>query len=101
MKKFNRTIKRFLALCLCAALLCGAACAEGIREICFGLDYMHYGCTLADGRMVLVGAKNLADGYDFEPVARVVCLNPDRTASITSRPARTTSRSMTGGMLTG
>ena len=50
-------IKRLLALCLCAALLCGAACAEGIREICFGLDYMHYGCTLADGRMGWSGRR--------------------------------------------
>ena len=81
MKKFGWVMKSILALCLCLALLAGTACAEEIREICFGLDYMHYGCTLADGRMVLVGAKNLADGYYFEPVARVVCLNPDGTLS--------------------
>ena len=33
MKKYNRTIKRFLALCLCAILLCGAACAEEIQRL--------------------------------------------------------------------
>ena len=80
MKKFNRTIKRFLALCLCAALLCGAACAEEIRTICTGLEELYYRCTLPDGRVLMTGSKIRPDPASYDDKAAwVVCLNPDRT----------------------
>ena len=81
MKKFNRTIKRFLALCLCAALLCGAACAEEIHVVSTGAwDYLDYWFTLPDGRMVLTGTKTeVTDNYTSR--GWVLCMNPDRTVS--------------------
>ena len=82
MKKFNRTIKRFLALCLCAALLCGAACAEEIRTICTGLEELYYRYTLPDGRVLMTGSKIRPDPASYDDKAAwVVCLNPDRTMS--------------------
>ena len=81
MKKSNRTIKKFLALCLCAVLMFGTACAEELHAISTGeWDYLDYGCTLPDGRIILTGSKTeYANNY----VSRgwVLCLNPDRTVS--------------------
>ena len=56
MKKFSRTSKNILALCLCLALLAGTACAEEVHIICSGKsDYLNYDGTLPDGRVLLVG----------------------------------------------
>ena len=79
-----RKIRSILALCLCVMMLCGAACAEGIVSVCSGLEYLYYNCTLPDGRVLLAGAKNRpgVEYYEnYDPVAWVVCLNPDRTVS--------------------
>ena len=81
MKKFNRMIRRFLVLCLCLALLAGSACAEEMKSICSGLDHVYYSCTLEDGRLLLTGVKNRTTSDYYDPVAWVVCLNPDGTVS--------------------
>ena len=81
MKKFSKMIRRFLALCLCAVLLCGAACAEEIHVVSTGAwDYLDYWFTLPDGRMVLTGTKTeVTDNYTSR--GWVLCMNPDRTVS--------------------
>ena len=80
MKKLNLTIRSILALCLCFALLAGAACAEEIRLISTGCpDDAGYACTLPDGRLVLTGSKDVDDYYSMK--AWVLCLNPDATVS--------------------
>ena len=81
MKKFSRMIKKFPVLCLCVVLMFGTACAEGIRELCSGFDRLYYCCTLPDGRVLLTGMKNRTTGDYYDPVAWVLCLNPDGTVS--------------------
>ena len=81
MKKFSRTSKNILALCLCLALLAGTACAEELHFLSTGdWDYLDYGCTLPDGRIVLVGTRTVY-GEDYMTGAWVLCLNPDLTVS--------------------
>ena len=81
MKKFSRTIKNILVLCLCLALLAGTACAEEVHIICSGKsDYLNYDGTLPDGRVLLTGGKDLSDTVYYRG-AWVLCLNPDRTVS--------------------
>ena len=81
MRKSCLLMKTILALCLCLALLAGTACAEEMKSICSGLDYLYYSCTLADGRLLLTGVKNRTTSDYYDPVAWVVCLNPDGTVS--------------------
>ena len=81
MKKFSWSIRRILILCLCLVLLAGTACAEKLHFLSTGdWDYLGYGCTLPDGRIVLVGTRTV---YleDYMTGAWVLCLNPDRTVS--------------------
>ena len=81
MKKFSRTIKNILVLCLCLALLAGTACAEEVHIICSGKsDYLNYDGMLPDGRLLLTGGKDLSDTVYYRG-AWVLCLNPDRTVS--------------------
>ncbi len=73
---------RILLLCLCAMLAAGCACAEDIEIVNLGgarnLN-LHYGTTLADGRILLVGAAN--DPGKIECLPTLLCLNRDRTVS--------------------
>ena len=79
MKKVFCAVKCALVLCLCLALLAGTACAEEMRVISTGeSDYLGYGCTLPDGRLLLTGSKVVSGEYT---AAWVLCLNPDRTVS--------------------
>ena len=81
MKKFSRTIKNILVLCLCLALLAGTACAEEVHIICSGKsDYLNYDGMLPDGRLLLTGGKDLSDTVYYRG-SWVLCLNPDRTVS--------------------
>ena len=81
MKKFSRTIKNILVLCLCLALLAGTACAEEVHIICSGKsDYLNYDGMLLDGRLLLTGGKDLSDTVYYRG-SWVLCLNPDRTVS--------------------
>ena len=68
-----------LALCLCAALLAGAAFAEPAAELGTGAvdDSLIYECTLPDGRLLLTGTKET----DTVKKTRLVCLNPDLSVS--------------------
>ena len=74
---------RILLLCLCAAMLAaGTAFAENIEIVNLGgarnLN-LHYGTTLTDGRILLVGAAN--DPGKIECLPTLLCLNRDRTVS--------------------
>ena len=81
MKKVFCAVKCALALCLCLALLAGTACAEELHFLSTGdWDYLDYGCTLPDGRIVLVGTRTVY-GEDYMTGAWVLCLNPDLTVS--------------------
>ena len=76
-----RKIRIILALCLCLALLAGAACAEEMHVLSTGeWDNLVYGCTLPDGRIVLIGSKTeLVNNYNAR--GWILCLNPDLTVS--------------------
>ena len=84
MKRNNHPGKmiRILLLCLCAMLAAGCACAEDIEIVNLGgarnLN-LHYGTTLADGRILLAGAAN--DPGKIECLPTLLCLNRDRTVS--------------------
>ena len=74
-------IRRILALCLCLVLLAGTACAEEIHKLGGGYwGYLNHGCTLPDGRLVLVGTKSVGEANPVTE-AWVLCLNPDLTVS--------------------
>lgn len=75
-------LKHFLLLCLCAVLLCSAACAETIIDLGLpeGGDGMGYEATLPDGRLVFSGCNSEAGNY-MNSKARLLCLNPDGTTS--------------------
>ena len=72
---------RILLLCLCAAMLAaGTAFAENIEIVNLGGARninLHYGTTLADGRILLAGAAN--DPGKTECLPTLLCLNSDRT----------------------
>jgi len=75
-------LKHSLLLCLCAVLLCSAACAETIIDLGLpeGGDGMGYEATLPDGRLVFSGCNSEA-GNSMNSKARLLCLNPDGTTS--------------------
>ena len=76
-----KKMKHIPALCLCLMLLCGAACAEEMHVLGRGnWDYLEYGCTLPDGRLVLTGEKTM-NRPDHVTGAWLLCLNPDLTVS--------------------
>ena len=76
-----KKMKHIPALCLCLMLLCGAACAEEMHVLGRGnWDYLEYGCTLPDGRLVLTGEKTM-NRPDHVMGAWLLCLNPDLTVS--------------------
>ena len=76
----RKQIMNFLMLLLCTSLLTGTSFAKETeimeldRE---GLNLLHYGCTLTDGRILLHGYR--ANGE--KSAARLLCLNGDRTVS--------------------
>ena len=75
----HKHIRNILLLCLCAALLCGAAAAEEpapVSALDTGLRYMD---TLPDGRMLLGGFRN--DPDSGRTPARLLCMNSDMTVS--------------------
>ena len=81
MKRILTNIRRVAALCLCLALLAGAACAEEITEIpCGAGGFLSYMCTLPDGRVLLAGGKRDSGNYTCVNMW-LVCLNTDRTVS--------------------
>ena len=74
-----KKMKHIPALCLCLMLLCGAACAEEMHVLGRGnWDYLEYGCTLPDGRIILTGDKTF-DRPEHVTGAWLLCLNPDLT----------------------
>ena len=71
-------ILRALLLCLCAALLAGAAGAEEIVDINeYAFSDVIYQDTLADGRVLLAGSGDPGG----MPRPRLLCLNTNRTVS--------------------
>lgn len=76
-----KNLIRILALCLCAVLLAGTACADNVTELCKGEnETLYYDCTLPDGRLLLSGRKWF-DENDGTAQVWLVCLNTDRTMS--------------------
>ena len=62
-------------------LLCGAACAEEMHVLGRGnWDYLEYGCTLPDGRLVFSGTQANPGNY-HKAHARLLILNPDLTVN--------------------
>lgn len=79
MEKTFINIKCILVLCLCLTLTTGYACAEMTEISCGKVEYLHYQCTLPDGRLLLTGGTRRAEsGGD---AAWLLCLNPDRSVS--------------------
>ena len=75
----HKHIRNILLLCLCAALLCGAAAAEEpapVSALDTGLRYMD---TLPDGRILLGGFRNVPE--TGKTAARLLCMNSDGTVS--------------------
>ena len=75
-------IRQALLLCLCAMLAAGCACAEkteGVNLGKSGKNSLVYGITLSDGRILLVGSREVPG--DNAGSAWLLCLNPDRTVS--------------------
>ena len=80
--KRTNILFRVLALCLCAVLLAGGACAEETRVVNLGgngFSALSYGDTLPDGRILLSGYREIPD--DPAAFPRLLCLNSDRTVS--------------------
>ncbi len=76
-----KTLKRILVLCVCLALLAGAACADSSAELKKGeADTLYYDCTLPDGRILMSGRKGF-DENDNTAQTWLVCLNTDMTVS--------------------
>ena len=75
-------IRQALLLCLCATLAAGCACAEKTEGVNLGIsgkNSLFYGTTLSDGRILLVGSREVPG--DNAGSAWLLCLNPDRTVS--------------------
>ncbi len=84
MKRNNHPGKviRILLLCLCAVLAMGCACAEKTEAVNLGggrKELLRYGTTLADGRILLVGTREVPGQTESE--GWLLCLNRDRTVS--------------------
>ncbi len=80
--KGKEIILRALLLCLCAMLAAGCACAEKTEGVDLGMgekEFLYYGTTLSDGRILMVGAHGMNGGTQIS--GRLLCLNPDRTVS--------------------
>ena len=79
--KACRYLKRALSLCLCLALLCGAAAAEQAADLSTeGQDCLYYKCTLPDGRAVFAGSRSTPGRY-LDSRAVLLCLDTDGTVS--------------------
>ena len=79
--KRTRILFRALALCLCATLAAGCACAEETRVVNLGgngISVLSYGDTLPDGRILLAGFKDNANVRNY---GWLLCLNRDGTVS--------------------
>ena len=78
-----RDMKKAIMILLAAMLLlASAALAENtVTDLSGeGYDCLYYQCTLPDGRVILTGWKG-APGNWQDSRARILCLNPDTTAS--------------------
>ena len=78
MKKYMKKLLGCMAaLCLCAALCCGA-CAEGAVDLVNTPNHDGFlgFCRLPDGGLVLAGFTEIRGEGDM---GRIVCLNADRT----------------------
>lgn len=74
-------MKRVTAICLCLLLICSCALAqESVNLGGEGCDQMKYVCTLPDGRLVFCGNRGTVGNFN-DAHARLLCLNPDWTAS--------------------
>ena len=84
MKRRFPLMNGMLALCLCLMLLCSGAAAESgadsVNLGAEGCDQMKFVCTLPDGRLVFSGSRGTIGNYN-ESRARLLCLNPDFSAS--------------------
>lgn len=79
--KTFRHLKRALSLCLCLALLCGAALADQMTDLSTeGQDCLYYKCTLPDGRAVFAGCRSTPGRY-LDSRAVLLCLDTDGTVS--------------------
>ena len=72
--------RRLLAACLCAAFLCGSACAENAVDLANTENHDGFlgFCQLPDGGLVLAGYTEIHDESGPDK-GRIVCLNPDRS----------------------
>ena len=97
----GKLLRRLLTLCLFLAMTAGCACAENILEMRNeSIAWLHYECTLPDGRMLLAGGTQQEPGSD-KTGEWLVCLNRDRTVSweYTAPPADEYSEGCSGAAL--
>ena len=79
--KACRYLKRALSLCLCLALLCGAALAGDVQDLSTdGQDCVYYRDTMPDGRAVFAGSRSTPGRY-LDSHATLLCLDTDGTVA--------------------